>query len=292
MKRILIAFICLIFLQSTNKAQTIIKTKKPGTLEQVLSQEQQDTCRYLAVEGNINSADVRLLRRMAGYKEDGFRTGKLHIIDLRKCTFITDKNPFMELDAKEELLAGAAFPKKIRWRSYGENTIGDYNVSSYVTGRIREPRKYTPIWFLQYCQFDSIALESNAQIIHRNGTYSEKKVASQGDYHFAKGITEEQWKEINKKYEIDQFPGHEIIQQGGRYVMKVHTEKGVFFHDTFYKCPNLKIVMLSEKIRTDSSIFDLSSEITYIKGVKVYEWEHGYSPRTLERLEYFNYYNL
>jgi hypothetical protein len=71
-------------------AQTLVKIKKPGTLEQVLSQEQKDTCSFIVIEGKINSADIKVLRQMAGYPEDGSNTGKLFAIDLRKAKFVTD----------------------------------------------------------------------------------------------------------------------------------------------------------------------------------------------------------
>lgn len=272
MKRILIAFICLIFLQSTNKAQTIIKTKKPGTLEQVLSQEQQDTCRYLAVEGNVNSADVRLLRRMAGYKEDGFRTGKLHIIDLRKCTFITDKNPFMELDAKKESLAGTAFPQKFTQKGKGQAVTG---ITSFPANHIFYViQKYEPVFFLNQTD-PNREMKLKKRVLHQDGLYS-KIFYSEGYFHFAEGITQTQWKDIKKKYEIDTFTGHEIVQQEEQYIMKVHTKKGNFFHDTFYKCPNLKIVFLPKKIKTDASVFDMSSKITYYKDDKIFDWNKEY----------------
>ena len=83
MKKILplifVAFIC-----TSINAQTLVKLKKPGTLEQILSQEQKDTCSFIVIEGKINSADIKVLRRMAGYKEEGFNTGQLEVLDLRK----------------------------------------------------------------------------------------------------------------------------------------------------------------------------------------------------------------
>ena len=90
MKKFVIFIGCLFglfILHSTSNAQSLVKVKKPGTLNQILSQEQQDTCRSLIIEGKINSEDIKTLRRMAGYKEEGFKTGQLEILNLRKCEF-------------------------------------------------------------------------------------------------------------------------------------------------------------------------------------------------------------
>ncbi|MGN0234041.1 MAG: hypothetical protein ACI4B5_06445, partial [Bacteroidaceae bacterium] len=58
-------------------AMTKVITKKAGMLGTLLTQAQQDTCTALAIKGKLNSADIRVLRQMAGYKEDGCSTGQL-----------------------------------------------------------------------------------------------------------------------------------------------------------------------------------------------------------------------
>lgn len=275
MKKILplifVAFIC-----TSINAQTLVKLKKPGTLEQILSQEQKDTCSFIVIEGKINSADIKVLRRMAGYKEEGFNTGQLEVLDLRKCEIKTDKNPFMELDTEKEYLTGAAMPKKSIDRHYGEYTIGDYHVTSRTVGFKTDVLAYSPVWFLQYKHSNKIELEKMTQHIFFNGNSQKMKAGAEGDFRFSEGITQTQWKDIKDKYEIDKFTGHEIVQQEGQYIMEVHTKKGHFFHDTFYKCPNLKIVFLPKKIKTDAFVFDMSSKITYYKDDKIFDWNKEY----------------
>ena len=89
-------------------AVTTVKVKKAGTLGILLTQAQQDTCTSLAIKGKLNSDDIRILRRMAGYKEDGCSTGQLHTLNLAEAEFVTDKEPYMVLDAKEAMLAVVA----------------------------------------------------------------------------------------------------------------------------------------------------------------------------------------
>lgn len=279
MKKVLIFIGCLLglfILHSTSNAQTLVKIKKPGTLGKLLTAEQQDSCKSLIIEGKINSADIKVLRRMAGYKEEGFNTGQLEVLDLRKCEIKTDKNPFMELDTEKEYLTGAAMPKKSIDRHYGENTIGDHHVTSRTVGFKTDVLAYSPVWFLQYKHSNKIELQKLTQHQSINGNYKKIKTDSEGNFHFAEGITQAQWKDLKKKYEIDKFTGHEIVQQGEQYIMKVHSRKGHFFHDTFYKCPNLKIIILPKHIKTDASVFDMSSKITYYKDDKIFDWNKEY----------------
>ena len=70
-------------------AVTTVKVKQAGTLGTLLTQVQQDTCTALAIKGKLNSADIRVLRRMAGYGTEG-RPGRLAVLDLHKARFVKD----------------------------------------------------------------------------------------------------------------------------------------------------------------------------------------------------------
>ena len=65
MKRIILFSICAMAMMLCH-AQTTVRVKKAGTLETVLGASRQDTCRHLIVKGKLNSADLQVLRRMAG----------------------------------------------------------------------------------------------------------------------------------------------------------------------------------------------------------------------------------
>ena len=75
MKRIILFSICAMAMMLCH-AQTTVRVKKAGTLETVLSASQQDTCRHLIVKGKLNSADLQVLRRMAGWADGAGRTGQ------------------------------------------------------------------------------------------------------------------------------------------------------------------------------------------------------------------------
>lgn len=257
-------------------AQTVIKINKAGTLNQILSQEQQDTCRSLIIEGKINSEDIKTLRRMAGYKEEGFKTGQLEILNLRKCEFKTDKNPFMVLDAKKERLAGTALPSKIRWwtSEYAKGPI-DKNFNSLTTfsGGNAQYRilKYSPFFFLNYDKTDAVKITRYVPSNMDKGWGPTKSWESVGDFRFTKENNEDEWQEM-KCYKIDNFIGHKIIEDDGRILIQASLKKGKFTHDTFYKCPHLRYVFLPENIVCVPYIFDYNSNIKYYVGSKPYPW--------------------
>ena len=285
-KQFFLFLVCIIFLQSTNKAQTIIKTKKPGTLEQILSQEQKDTCSFIVIEGKINSADIKVLRQMAGYPEDGSNTGKLFAIDLRKAKFVTDENPFMILNTKNEKIAGTALPSKIKWwvSSYANGPIDGKLISLTASmGGTAQYKTlgYMPFFFIDYDKEYAVKISRYIMCNVNRGWGPTEIRESVGDFRFKDGITETQWKEM-KDYEVNKFIGHKIINKDGVFFMEVSLKKGKFTHDTFYKCPNLRYVFLPKDIVCVPYIFDYHSQIMYFVGNKPYVWAYDMRLKPME----------
>ena len=103
MNRRKIALICCILMGCLAcLAQNVVEVKKPGTLGSLLTQEQQDTCTTLILQGKLNSSDIKVLRHMAGYQEEGCQTGCLRGVDLSRVTFVSDKKPYLVLDTAQE----------------------------------------------------------------------------------------------------------------------------------------------------------------------------------------------
>lgn len=99
---ILILAFCAIL---STEARTVIHNPLPGGLCRVLSPAQADTCTVLVVTGNLNSADIHLFRRMAGYAEhEGERTGCLTYLDLSGARLVSDKEPYLTVDAEQARL--------------------------------------------------------------------------------------------------------------------------------------------------------------------------------------------
>lgn len=68
----LFLFIAFCFsLYASSQEPVKVKVIEPGTLSSLLTQAQQDTCQYLVVSGKLNSADIKVLRKMAGAESSG-----------------------------------------------------------------------------------------------------------------------------------------------------------------------------------------------------------------------------
>ena len=84
---------------------TTIHNPYPGGLSRMLNPAERDTCSVLVVSGELNSADLKILRRMAGYMEqEGDKVGRLAYLDLSGARFKSDKTPYLYVDAEKARL--------------------------------------------------------------------------------------------------------------------------------------------------------------------------------------------
>lgn len=71
---------------------------KPGTLDDLLSDEEKENLTSLTISGPINSSDIRLIRAIAGAKGDSLydnrNMGTLRFLDLTNATISKDKKPY------------------------------------------------------------------------------------------------------------------------------------------------------------------------------------------------------
>ncbi len=85
---------------STEMAEVTVDT--PGTLADLLSEEQRDTVVWLKVNGRINSSDIKTLRIMAGCNELGHGTwGSLSILDLSDAAIVAGGDPYLVIDDQQ-----------------------------------------------------------------------------------------------------------------------------------------------------------------------------------------------
>ena len=231
-------------------AQTEVHVKKAGTLSSLLIREQQDTCTSLIVSGRLNSADIKVLRRMAGYEENG-KCGKLTALDLREAKFVKDEEPFMSLDAAECGLAGTALPDR-----YFPNVT---SAPSELWNGERSIFQYKPKFFLGYSRKDAVTERTAPAVEYNCKAYAPLMVdkESEGDFRFALGITDALWHEMNVTYRVTSFKGHRITRtEGNRYVLHAHLLKNVFSADMFYGCKHLREVVLPCRIKLNLSVMD------------------------------------
>ena len=281
MKRIILFSFCAMAMMLCH-AQTMVRVKKAGTLETVLNASQLDTCRHLVVKGKLNSADLRVLRRMAGYDDGTGHTGQLVVLDLRKARFATDKESFMELDAAEEHMAGLVHPRKVHVSSMGTFLGGEPqyksasrskklgNSSDYLYREtLMATLRYKPIYFLDHRSGIPLIVQTAVERQGGGKTY----LSSESEFSFAKGITDSTWDSLCSR-KLNSFNGHSIEKHDNRYILKVTSQKRQFSPITFYKCPNLKTVVLPKNIYLQPHIYDEGNSIVYYTGKHLVKWDY------------------
>lgn len=243
--------LCLyVFAPSNVCSQTTVSLKKGRRLLSVLTQEQRDTCTMLAVEGRLNSADIRVLRQMAGFDENG-RSGKLRVLDLRKALFVKDEQPFMILDAAGNKLSGTALPD----RCIENSSSAASELQNAIDKTIF---LYRPKFILGYTRKEPVTEETITEGYSQSMPLALQKTSkeSEGDFRFACGITDKLWKKMNEDYRVTSFKGHRITNEMGRYMLFAYPRRHTFMADMFYGCPNLKVLLLSRKTKIDCSVMD------------------------------------
>ena len=78
-------------------AATQVRVESPGSLCNQLSEMQQDTCQSLIVSGKINSADIKVLRRMAGAEG----SGSLRVLNLMDAEIVSSSEPYLTIQNAE-----------------------------------------------------------------------------------------------------------------------------------------------------------------------------------------------
>ena len=93
---------------------------QPGTLADVLTDEQKDTVIWLKVNGQLNSTDLRTIRRMAGNDENTHGTwGNLSVLDLSDATIVAGGEPYLIDDGEQLVTSDNEMPYKAFYKCAG-----------------------------------------------------------------------------------------------------------------------------------------------------------------------------
>ncbi|MBO4642294.1 MAG: hypothetical protein J5661_05510 [Bacteroidaceae bacterium] len=202
--------------------EMVVQVNNAGTLAQQLTQEQQDTCTALTIKGKLNSTDILTLRQMAG--ADGGK-GRLKMLDLTHAEIVTDRTtPYLVIDA---------FDERIKSKRKEESVDGGM--------QIPETADYSHLDFkggpFLNQQMAKVSITSTVFLL-------DEKATSQGN-------TAGNWydqKELNmaklKEKDMWKFKGHTLTMENGRCIFKAYTTKKTYCRDMFYRCPQLKYVMM------------------------------------------------
>ena len=200
-----------------------VKVKEPGTLSALLTQAQQDTCQYLVVSGKLNSADIKVLRKMAG--ADGH--GKLKTLNLMNATIVSGEVPYLTIrNAEETILAGKSSERYAPTSIYfGHDVNASFNGREYP---LEEDLYGAPC-----------VITDDANYILLGEAYGELDEKT-------KALNLAQWKSI-KRQKLN-GKGHRIsLSDGNHFTYNAYTYKKLFCLDMFYRCPSLKLVVLPRK---------------------------------------------
>lgn len=272
-------FIFVLFLLSSTSTGygkvLTVKVSAPGTLEQMVESHRLDTCTSLTVEGKLNSADIRTLRRLAGHAEDGKATGQLRTLNLSKVKFVTDKTPFLELNVAEEQLAGVITPDYVHSytprlnTSWSESSPGSGDISSFTgSSTYKKVERYKPIYYLSHTLQCSLMVSCQVKMKNDRFTY----MRSESQFNTSDGLSDSLWQVLCKKG-LDKFSGHRIEKRTDGYYLTAMSKRKQFSPITFYGCPQLRSVTLPKDIMFGPHIYDEGNCISYVIGKELFLWD-------------------
>lgn len=188
---------------------TVVHVAKPGTLSTLLTPMQQDTCTSLCLSGRLNSADIRTLRKMAGYEAS---KGQLKFLDMQHVRLEKDEEPYLEISNAGKMLQVM-------------DTISKYRTDNLTS-------------FEERTDFQSEA--------YRGNKYQNRlRSAEQTEYFLALMSAKEPVNtELLKKRKLMDFKGHRIEENEDKVKYIATMYKNTFCYDFFYGCTQLRIVIL------------------------------------------------
>lgn len=204
-----------------------IIVKKAGTLAQMLTDEEKATVDELMIEGKLNSADVKILRRMAGYDGDMAEfswQGQLKKLDLSKATFVDDDTPYLKVPLNEKYKIRRTVSEQVRLVNYRTGQKMSVNRDQYKEnmGNSRNIKN---------------VMKANEMMSSGKHGYVLSKIDDKDWLDIKRNrwnIRDDQW--------VDREKGDTTV-----YYMYCHTAKKYFSAHLFYQCKNLKEIIMNDK---------------------------------------------
>jgi len=233
--------LCALLVSLDAYCETYVNVNTPGTLSALLTNAQKDTCRSLVVSGKLNSADIRTLRQMGGYCDEG-GAGRLENLDLRNSGFVNDDTPYQILDAEKECVV-ATFMSTHNTRP--ESFIR-YHEGYMTRGAVyADTETYSPIYII-FGKEEKDTIE-----------FKKENIVD-----FSSPLTGKDKRRLDSK-NMKRFKGHRLSETDGRYHIACSTKKNTFCFDMFYNCPNMKAVALPYKVKINDQIAFYNDGIRY-----------------------------
>ena len=220
-----------------------VEVKKPGTLAELLTDDEKNGLEELVIVGKLNSSDIQLLRKMAGAKDkndvDAW-TGNLKHLDLREAKFVNDNTPYYTYKAGKnyKIVRNSNYRVITHNRKTGETTI--VSKESYLD-RLQERRNRNTNSMLK-----STSAGRKANKIEEIEEAPQEFVLSE--------ISDIEWKKIKDNRWNEHTDHFESKEDGdSAYYVNYHTAKNWVSGYLFYKCKNLETILLNEDIECISN---------------------------------------
>ena len=218
MKQVML-FCCFLFALSAYSQKAVkVNVERPGSLQELLTETQQDTCSFLIVSGKLNSADIKVLRRMAGADGRGRLCG-LNLLDAR---IVSSKEPYLIIRRAEKSVVprvSTEFVMPLSAFSGGGPTMEEIE-HAYSGGSLAKE-----ISHVNFILPNKISQPAEERFISENMS---------------------QWKKLRRQ-KLN-AKGHRFSRdKDGHYTYSAFSHKDMFCEDMFYQCPNLQYVILPHK---------------------------------------------
>jgi len=229
------------------EARTTIDNPRPGELGQVLSPAQIDTCTEIVLTGKLNSADIRLLRRMAGYVgSDGESAGSLRYLDLSGARFVSDKEAYLSVDAEQ---AHLYIYQKYSYTSNLSDRVQNYSIRGG--------------WMSSNSSVASSGLGGgDSWGYKRNFAVLNVKDDEELYYPSSYRMTGKKKKSV-LFHSMRRIKGHHLKKVNGSWQWSSYIRKGRFCVDMFYGCKNLKILIIPGSVKCCSRVSIYKDGIKY-----------------------------
>ena len=224
-----------------------VEVKKAGTLATLVSAEEQQNLTALTVSGRLNSADVKVLRRMAGAadrdvtagdkacspngQEPGtLPTGQLRHLDLSRARFENDDAPYLTFRPGKNY--------KIRIN------VNRVYTRNRETGELKLRSRDQYISDLQ----ESRTSSTRRMLADKEATRQYNRIEQEdGRREFALyGMSDKEWKEI-RRHDWNKHADHfEERLADSTFIVGCHTAKHCISFRMFHGCTALETIVLSD----------------------------------------------
>ncbi|MBR1499839.1 MAG: carboxypeptidase-like regulatory domain-containing protein [Bacteroidaceae bacterium] len=229
----------------------------PGTLRQHLTEEDIDSCQTLVIHGHINSADIRLIRSMSHCTLDSRPRGRLQVLDLRDASIVGDKDAYLTIDVRNERMEINAFS--------GYKYSGtEYDTGAGLNIGAQNQKKDADYYWERMNRASSIKMSIFLNETGEPHDYSDFELFSLPQSHWVDIYSQKEWTHFRQTKGYRQ-PGYAFSEkEDGRHVFQAYLQKNTVSDAMFYRCQSLRTVILSKKMKCNTTIKVWNSSLRFI----------------------------